>query len=257
MTATEADQTVAPEILLPDWPDQPAGVGVAVTTRRGGHSTAPWASLNMGQHVGDDPERVTANRDQVRRMLELPRDPVWLQQVHGTEVACIRQPEQRPAAAADAAYTDCIGVPLCVLTADCLPVVLTNADGTEIGVAHAGWRGLCDGVLENLVQTFTAAPEQLLAWLGPAIGPQRFEVGPEVRAAFMAQDADAAQAFRAGTGDRWLADIYHLARQRLQRVGVNRIAGGDFCTLSDTDRFFSYRRDPSTGRMATLIWRHP
>ncbi|MCH8551140.1 MAG: peptidoglycan editing factor PgeF [Natronospirillum sp.] len=244
-----------PSIQVPDWPDQPESVQVAVTLREGGVSRPPWNSLNMGVHVGDDPQAVAANRQRVMSRLSLPSEPVWLNQMHGTQVACIETPGQPVQGEADAAYTRCAGVPLCILTADCLPVLITDRDGQEVGAAHAGWRSLCHGVLENLLQQFSASPQHLLAWLGPAIGPQQFEVGPEVKAAFVEQAAEAESAFTPGDGDRWLADIYQLARQRLARAGVTRVAGGGFCTVTERAQYFSYRRDGQTGRMAALIWR--
>lgn len=243
-----------PAIMVPNWPDQPASIQAAMTQRVGGTSQAPWDSLNLGAHVGDDPAAVAANRQRVMTHLALPAKPVWLKQVHGTQVATIDTPGQRVTGEADAAYTRCAGVPLCILTADCLPVLITDRDGQEIGAAHAGWRSLCFGVLENLLHRFSAPPEQLLAWLGPAIGPQKFEIGPEVRSAFIAQAEEAESAFTPGEGDRWLADIYQLARQRLVRGGVTQVAGGDTCTVTDQAQYFSYRRDGQTGRMAALIW---
>ncbi len=244
-----------PQLLRPHWPDRPVGVEAAVTLRDGGCSRPPWASLNLGAHVGDDPECVARNRRAVASALSLPAEPVWLQQVHGTAVARIEAASTRPDGEADAAYTTLAGVPLCILTADCLPILITDRDGQEIGVAHAGWRSLCHGVVENLLQHFRMPASALTAWLGPAIGPEAFEVGPEVREAFIAAQSEAARAFRSGTGDRWLADINALARLRLQRAGVGRISGGGDCTFSDSGRYFSYRREGQTGRMATLIWR--
>ncbi|MEX0584737.1 MAG: peptidoglycan editing factor PgeF [Natronospirillum sp.] len=243
--------------LLPIiWPDRPERVQVAVTTRRGGVSLPPYDELNLGLHVGDDPDAVAQNRALLATRLRLPRAPHWLQQVHGTQVARINSASIT--ALADAAYTDQVGQPLCILTADCLPVLITSEDGWEIGAAHAGWRGLCDGVLEALVAQFKASPGALTAWLGPAIGAQAFEVGPEVRAAFLARHAAASSAFSPSPNpahpERWLADIYALARLRLRALGVEAIFGGEHCTVTENDRFYSYRRDGVTGRMASLIW---
>lgn len=244
-----------PQLLFPDWPDRPAGIRAAVTLRGGGCSQGPWASLNLGAHVEDDPECVAQNRQAVAATLDLPREPAWLQQVHGTRVVCLDHPQGQAKGEADAAYTRLPGVPLCILTADCLPVLIADAAGQEIGAAHAGWRSLCGGVLENLVSRFTVPACHLTAWLGPAIGPRAFEVGPEVRTAFVNGDSAAAKAFRPGRDDRWLADIYALARLRLQRAGLENICGGEYCTVSEPERFYSYRRDGRTGRMAALIWR--
>lgn len=248
-------------LLVPEW-DVPAGVHAVVTTRAGGVSGAPWDSLNLGMHVGDDPGSVRENRARLvaaLRGIAPCSAPQWLNQVHGVAVA-----EAEPDAEkrlhhvpdADAVTTAATGIPCVVMTADCLPVFFCDADGTRVAVAHAGWRGLCDGVLEAVVARFPV-PERVLVWLGPAIGPERFEVGAEVRAAFMAKDAGAAAAFRPGPNvGRWLADIYALARLRLERVGVHGVSGGGFCTVTEGERFFSYRRDGHTGRMASVIWLH-
>ncbi|TJZ72901.1 peptidoglycan editing factor PgeF [Chitiniphilus eburneus] len=236
--------------LQPDWP-APANVRVGVTTRLGGVSTAPYGTLNLGDHVGDDVASVAANRARVRACL--PAEPFWLQQVHGTTVA--RLDDAEAARVADAAVASTPGRVCVVMTADCLPVLLCNRAGTAVGAAHAGWRGLADGVLEATVAAMGTAPSELLAWFGPAIGPTAFEVGDEVRATFIAHTAEAAQAFRPGRiAGKWWADLYLLARQRLATLGVQSIHGGDLCTVSDAERFFSYRRDGITGRMASLIW---
>jgi len=237
------------ELLLPDWP-VPANVRALQTTRQGGLSPAPWQGLNLGDHVGDAPERVAANRAELRG--SLPAEPAWLQQVHGIHVVDAATAIDRPEA--DAAYARQPGAVCAVMTADCLPVLLCDRAGTVVAAAHAGWRGLQAGVLEATIAAMAVPPADLLAWLGPAIGPQAFEVGEEVRAAFVAADADAVQAFRPGAAGKWLADIYLLARQRLQAAGIFSVSGGDLCTVSDAGRFFSYRRDNITGRMATLIW---
>lgn len=246
--------TSDPSMLRPDWPDLPATVRTATTERNGGQSRSPYDSLNLGLHVGDDPDSVLANRQRVSRALDLTQPPCWLHQVHGTDVVTINEASDNRTEA-DAAYTRQLGVPLCILTADCLPVLISSLDGAEIGAAHAGWRGLCDGVLENLVARFEQPARALTAWLGPAIGPDHFEVGPEVRDAFVARHTEAEHCFTPGESDRWLADIYALARQRLARLGVESVHGGGLCTVRDEHRFFSYRRDGATGRMAALIWR--
>ncbi len=236
--------------LTPDWA-APAQVRALCTTRLGGLSQGPYASLNLGDHVGDVPDRVQANRERLVQVLDLPQLPRWLQQVHGCEVAtpgCAQ-------ATYDAAWTDRVDEVLVIMTADCLPVLLTDRHGRQIAAVHAGWRGLCDGVIEAALARFSTPGSEIVAWLGPAIGPNTFEVGPEVRSAFMAMDAMAEVAFRPGAGDRWMANIFELARQRLQAAGVSGIYGGDVCTFSDPDYFFSYRREGVTGRMASLIWR--
>lgn len=235
--------------ILPGWV-APAGVRALATTRLGGSSLAPWASFNLGTRVGDDPRAVAANRRLLSR--ELPAEPAWLTQVHGSR--CIDAARTAPDTEADASFTRQRGVICAVLTADCLPVLLCDDRATVVGVAHAGWRGLAAGVIEATVAAMGAPGETLMAWLGPAIGPQSFEVGGEVRDIFISRDARAAEAFVAAAGGKWLCDIYLLARQRLQALGIHRVTGADFCTVSQADRFFSYRRDGITGRMATLIW---
>lgn len=249
--------------LHPDWP-APAHVHALVTTRQGGSSEAPFNSLNLGDHVGDDPECVAANRQALARALnELApaQAPQWLKQVHGVRVitpAANAELRAQQILEADAATTTDTAVPLTVMTADCLPVFFADQQGTRIAVAHAGWRGLCDGVLEKTVAEFPHA-EQVIAWLGPAIGPLAFEVGDEVRCAFMAQDQQAEQAFSAvpEKPGHWLADLYVLARQRLARVGVTQVSGGTHCTWTESASFFSYRREGRTGRMASVIWLSP
>ena len=228
-----------------------------VTTRLGGVSSAPFASLNLGDHVGDAPEAVAANRRLLRR--HLPSEPVWLQQVHGikcidAQLAATATPTG-VATEADAGFTRAPGVVCAVLTADCLPVLLCDEDGSAVAAAHAGWRGLASGVIESTVGAMGLPGERLMAWLGPAIGPDNFEVGGEVRAAFIAHDRRAAEAFVAKPDGKWLCNIYLLARQRLAGLNVRRIASADFCTVNDTEHFYSYRRDGVTGRMASLIWR--
>ncbi|WP_233702297.1 peptidoglycan editing factor PgeF [Iodobacter ciconiae] len=236
--------------IRPDWP-APATVQAISTSRHGGVSCAPWASLNLGNHVDDSPEAVAHNRAIVRQYL--PADPIWLSQVHGVQVVDAATARQNAEADAITAHT--VNAVCAVMTADCLPVLLCNQAGTVVGAAHAGWRGLCGGVIEAAIKQMNIPPDTLMAWLGPAIGPRAFEVGAEVRAAFMAHDNTSASAFKpsANTG-KWLVDIYLLAKQRLQASGVHAIYGGDYCTVTDSDRFFSYRRDQCTGRMASLIW---
>lgn len=239
-------------VIVPEWPTL-SGVRAVVTTRLGGVSQPPYDRLNLAMHVGDAPAAVNENRRLLREGLNLPAEPLWLEQVHGTVVCDEYTPAE--GRCADAAYTDQPGVVLAVMTADCLPVFFASRDGREIGVAHAGWRGLEAGVLEATLNRFDAPVSEIVAWLGPAIGPAVFEVGDEVRAAFMAHDIEAGKAFVPARPGHWLADIYRLARQRLAAWGVTSVYGGDLCTVSDPARFYSYRRDGVTGRMASLIWR--
>ncbi|MFC3854176.1 peptidoglycan editing factor PgeF [Salinispirillum marinum] len=246
--------TIIEGILRPDWHDLPDGVNAVTTTRLGGSSEAPYSSFNLAHHVGDDLPAVQRNRARLADILALPAVPQWLSQVHGIQVMRFLEPEDATLQA-DAAYTNKPGVPLAIMTADCLPVLIASKDGEELGAAHAGWRGLCDGVIEALAGHFRARPDELTAWLGPAIGPQAFEVGAEVRAAFMAADPKAELCFVERSNGKYLADIYALARQRLTRLGIHSVSGGEYCTVTDKERFFSYRRDGKTGRMATLIWR--
>ena len=237
------------ECLRPDWPAPPA-VKALQTLRGGGCSSAPWDSFNLGDHVGDQPQCVAANRAVLRALL--PAAPCWLQQVHGT-LAVDAENGPKPVVA-DAGFTHRRGRVCAVMTADCLPVLFCDRAGSVVAAAHAGWRGLAGGVLESTLAAMAVAPGEVLAWLGPAIGPAAFEVGDEVRAAFVGGIPDAAAAFVPVSVGKWLADLYALARLRLQRAGVPSIHGGEACTFSDPARYFSYRRDGVTGRMATLIW---
>ncbi len=237
------------EPIFAQWP-APASVRACTTTRAGGISRGRWAGLNLGDHVEDDPRAVAHNRTLLADQLRLPDEPQWLSQVHGTRV---RLPGQQ-LDCADACLEDRPGRVCAVLTADCLPVLFCNVAGTRVAAAHAGWRGLLAGVLEQTVAAFDDAPEQILAWLGPAIGPSAFEVGDEVRAAFVADRADSGAHFRVHGAGHWLADLYGLARDRLGAAGVVQVSGGGLCTYSDPERFFSYRRDGVTGRMASLAW---
>ncbi len=237
------------QTIKPDWP-APAKVHALVTTRAGGVSLPPYDSLNLGDHVGDEPAAVAENRRRLRALL--PAEPAWLKQVHGTTVALadgLAQPVEADAAAAFESGTVCA-----VLTADCLPVLFCDRRGSRVAAAHAGWRGLAAGVLEASVAALDCEPAEILAWLGPAIGPQAFEVGEEVREAFVRDLPAATAAFLPGQPGKWLADIYQLARLRLARAGVSQVYGGGLCTHADAERFYSYRRDKATGRMATLIW---
>ena len=240
-----------PAFLRPDWP-APSKVQAAVSLRGGGVSNGPYASLNLGDHVGDEPAAVAENRRRLRGALQLPADPHWLRQVHGKRVVRAAA-EERPEA--DAVWTSEAETVCAILTADCLPVLFCDDSGQHLAAAHAGWRGLCAGVLEATVAALPVAPARLMAWLGPAIGPQAFEVGPEVREAFVAHAAAAAEAFVAQAGGKYRADLPQLARQRLAAVGITRIYGGRECTVQGAPHYFSHRRDGRSGRMATLIWR--
>ena len=251
-----------PATLRPDW-IAPARVQAFVTLRHGGVSRGAWGlpggepgGWNLGAHCGDDPRDVARNRALLRSLL--PAEPVWLDQVHGIDVFDADGTVPRVVLpVADAAVTMRQGCVLAVMTADCLPVMLTNRSGTVAGVAHAGWRGLCAGVLESTVAALArkTSDHEWLAWLGPAIGPRRFEVGDEVRQAFVDHEPLAAAGFTAtGRPGKWLGDLPALARQRLARAGVASIFGGHLCTVEDPDRFDSFRRDRGTGRMVSLIW---
>jgi hypothetical protein len=237
--------------LTPDWPAAP-GVRAAFTLRAGGVSLAPFDTLNVGEHVGDDPQAVTENRAHIAQLVKLPAEPHWLEQVHGIEVADLDR--TGCALRADAAVTHVAARVCAIQVADCLPVLLAAKNGSAVGAAHCGWRGLAGGVLEAAVRAMRVDPAELYAWLGPAIGPAAFEVGDEVRAAFLAQDECAAAAFVANARGRWQCDLYALARQCLARLGVQAVSGGDLCTYSEPTRFFSFRRDGRCGRMAALVW---
>ena len=274
--------------ITPDWPAPPA-VRVVTTTRSGGVSRAPYASLNLATGTGDAPAVVARNRAMVMSALELDHEPCWLDQIHGSDV--VRAARYATAPQADAGVGDAGSPPCAVLTADCLPVVLCDATGTRVGIAHAGWRGLAGGVIERCVAAMERPAGELLAWLGPAIGAESYEVGPEVRGACLAADPGAGRAFApctpdrseggppapdrneggppfpaeprrpsapsAPVADRWFADLYAIARRRLESLGIERVHGGGFCTCRDADRFFSHRRDGVTGRFATLAWIQP
>ncbi|AOY66752.1 peptidoglycan editing factor PgeF [Xanthomonas euvesicatoria pv. euvesicatoria] len=266
----------APFTLPADWPAPPR-IRALTTLRHGlGGSLPPFDTLNLGNRnsaEGDVPEQVERNRTLLAAALQLPSTPHWLRQVHGVDVVRVDAPpaapdstdhaaDQPPGAqepVADAAVTSAPGVVLAILTADCLPVVFAAVDGSEVAAAHAGWRGLADGVLERSVAAMRTPPQQLVAWLGPAAGPQVYEIGEDVFGAFVAHDAQAQQAFVATRPGHWRVDLYALARQRLQRAGVPAAAvyGGGLCTISDPQRFFSHRRDRRSGRMATLAWIAP
>jgi YfiH family protein len=235
-----------------DW-GAPTGVVAGCTTRIGGTSDGVYASMNLGAHVGDDPDAVVENRERFKAICNLPAEPRWLSQVHGPDV--VHDPDA--GTEADAAYTASPDTVCVVMVADCLPVLFASADGREVAAAHAGWRGLAAGVLENTVAAFAAPAREIRAWLGPAISAPEFEVGDEVRDAFRTADAAAIACFVPNERGRWQADLYGLARQRLARAGVTAVSGGGQCTFRDAARFFSYRRDGQCGRMAAFIFLRP
>ena len=275
--------TIDLQVITPDWP-APPGVRSAFTLRTGGVSVAPYDSLNLGAGIGDSPQAVAENRRRVREKLGLPSEPVWLQQVHGVEVVELGatvapgagghsaeaygaevRGGPKPGAAilgvdspiGDASVARGAGQVCAIRVADCMPVLFAARDGSAVAAAHAGWRGLVGGVLEATVRRLRLPASQLIAWMGPAIGPAHFEVGDEVRAAFMATDLDAAPAFVANARGRWQCDLYALARRRLTAIGISGIYGSGWCTFAESERFFSYRRSSQCGRMAALIWVEP
>jgi YfiH family protein len=262
-----------PGLIFPDWP-APAGVRAAFTLRTGGVSAAPYDSLNMGAAIGDSAEAVAENRRLVSEGLRLPSEPGWLEQVHGTHVVTLTvggdagTPARERAGLAgtaglraagavpkgDASVTWGPGRVCAIRVADCMPVLFAALDGSAVGAAHAGWRGLAGGVLEATVERLGVPASQLIAWMGPAIGQANFEVGDDVRTVFMAADRDADSAFAPNARERWQCDLYALARRRLEAMGVAGVYGGGWCTFADSERFFSFRRNAQTGRMAALIW---
>ena len=241
------------KIISAQW-SAPKHVRALTTTRMGGVSPAPYENFNLGDHVGDDAHAVHMNRAVFRQAMRLPSNPVWLKQVHGTNIVNAAAIAADADITADGAYTDKPGVVLAVLTADCLPIFLCDRNGTEVAIVHAGWRGLAAGVIEAGIRATGAPCAHLLAHLGPGIGPQSYEVGDEVRQEFVRHDSEAARAFAAVAEGKWLADMYELARMRLHSFGVTEITGGQYCTYRDKDKFFSYRRDGVTGRMVSAIW---
>ena len=246
--------TGTPSVIDADWP-APHGVVAGCTVRTGGVSEGAFAELNLAAHVGDDAGCVTENRRRLAAACHLPAEPAWLRQVHGCGVAV--NPSVTDTIEADAAYTSRAGLVCAVLTADCLPVIFATRDGGEVAVAHAGWRGLASGVLEATVAAFRGPASEILAWFGPTISQDAFEVGPEIREAFVDKDRQAASCFAENARGRWQADLYGLARLRLACLGIERIYGGEFCTFGDAERFFSYRRDGQCGRLASFVFRTP
>ena len=242
--------------LTPDWP-APPGVRAVCTTRDGGVSTGPCASLNLGDHVGDEPRCVATNRAILERAIGAR--PVYLEQVHGASGVVALDGNTEDGARADGCWTSQRGIACTIMVADCLPVLFATLDGAKVGAAHAGWRGLAGGILDATVRALAAEPASLVAWLGPAIGPQAFEVGADVKEAFEQRAANASNHFKPYREGKWLCDLPALARMRLQALGVSRIHGNDstpaWCTVSNPSRFFSYRRDRSSGRFAAAVWR--
>jgi len=236
--------------LQAEWP-APSFIQAGTTLRQGGVSTGEYSSLNIATHVGDELTSVEKNR----LRLNLPNEPQWLEQVHSTKVILLPHEEFIPKA--DAAYTEKENIICSVMTADCLPLLITNKQGSCVAAIHAGWRGLCNGIIEATIQSLPAEPESLLVWLGPAIGPDVYEVGEEVYEAYTKANNEAKQAFTSVSEKHWLFDIYKVAKLRLHSSGVKQVFGGDRCTFTEKDKFFSYRRDNVTGRMASMIWIEP
>ena len=251
-------------LYLPaDWPDdgsvtpaplQPENVHAFTTLRTGGVSSGGYSEYNLADHVGDEPQAVRSNRAKLRDDLSLPAEPVWLEQVHSNKVVRADEISAGQIVQADASFTTKKGVVCVVMTADCLPVFICNQAGTEVAVAHAGWRGLHAGIISNTIKAMQSSAQQLLVSLGPAIGAGEFEVGDDVLTAFVDKNSANRSAFVATTKGHYLCDIYQLARTELESIGVDKIAGGNCCTYREEQRFYSYRRQPKTGRMASLIW---
>ena len=237
--------------ISPDWP-APDNIRAFSTTRHGGFSQAPFDSLNFGDHVGDDIALVSQNRAQLRQIIQAPEEPLWLKQAHSDHV--VNSLDWQLNIEADAIFSQHRNHVCTIMTADCLPILLCNQQGDTVAAIHAGWRSLAAGIIEKTLRRFQCDSSSIMAWLGPAIGPSQFEVGQDVYDAFCRHSPSASQAFKATDNSHYLADIYQLARQRLESQAITAIYGGDFCTVSDEQRFFSYRRDGKTGRMATLIW---
>ncbi|MFT7053042.1 MAG: YfiH family protein [Psychromonas sp.] len=251
----EANKHSEVQLLKPNW-SAPAHIQAFSSTRLGGDSLDPYAGLNLGLHVGDEPLIVGKNRSTLAKTLSLPEKLFWLNQTHSTTLLKLEE-NTASGLTADAAWTRCKNTPCIVMTADCLPLLITDKLGTFVAAIHAGWRGLCDGIIEKSINTICGQlavnAKDLLVWLGPCIGKNAFEVGDEVRAAFIAKNAQAEGAFSA-SGDRWLADLQQLARLRLAPFNVFEITASEYCTFSQSELFYSYRRDGVTGRMASLIW---
>jgi YfiH family protein len=245
-----------PAFIVPDWP-APSAVRAVITCRSQGASQPPFGQFNLAQHVGDDSKAVANNRQLLQHTLSLVEQPLWLNQVHGTEIAYV--PDADPCPTADGSFSDQLNPACVVLTADCLPILLCNQLGTKVAAVHGGWRGLCGGIIGNALKYFDCT-DTILAYLGPAISVAFFEVGPEVRAAFLTSAKDdvhrqaIAKAFVASVGDRYRADLYALAKAELRHFGVDHIYGGEFCSYAQSEQFYSYRRDQICGRNASMIW---
>lgn len=248
-----SDRFKETDLVRPDWP-APGNIRAFSTTRRGGVSRGPWASLNLGPNCGDEPANVLENRRRIARLL--PAEPLWMEQVHGARV--LESGEDGTGhEQADARVESAPGRVVTIMSADCLPVLLCDEDGARIGAAHAGWRGIAAGVIEATVERMEASPGRLMAWLGPAISGAVYEVGDDVRDAFAAAEGHARRSVDGSFtrhGGRWLLDVAGAARRILEALGVQRVYGGGFCTYREPDRFFSHRRDGATGRMASVIW---
>jgi YfiH family protein len=242
------------DFIQPNWPAANK-IRAYTTTRIGGVSVAPYDSFNLAAHVGDNLDQVEKNRAILREKLQLPAEPLWLTQTHGTHV--VAADATQPYIEADASYTDRPNVVCAVQTADCLPLLICNRDATLVAAIHAGWKGLAAGVIESTLTTLNVPGNELLVWLGPAMGPQAFEIGKDVYQAFTDKHSEAELGFKAISAEKWLANIYLLAKQRLHAFGITAIYGGEFCTFTESEKFFSYRRNPITGRMASLIWISP
>ncbi len=242
---------LSPSLITPDWP-APHGINACATTRSGGLSLPPYDSFNLAEHTGDDPDAVTANRNALYAALRIGVPPRWLEQQHGTRVIDSADPDADPQA--DGACTSAHSVVCAVLTADCLPVLLCDRDGTRVAALHCGWRGIARGIIEAGIAAMQRPPSSLLAWLGPAIGPTVYEVGEEVREALITMSGALAAAFQPASAGHWLLDLTGAARMLLEQQGVGGLYGGKHCTYAEPDRFFSHRRDGLTGRMATCIW---
>lgn len=242
---------MATDFILPNWPVKPNIKSIS-TTRLGGVSKNLFRSLNLATHVGDDPAHVAKNREYLKRFAGLPAGPVWLQQVHGTHI--VNAGTASPGTTADGSITKEPNVVCAVMTADCLPLLLTTDKGDRVCALHAGWRGLAAGIIEKSIDEMSTDPDKVIVWMGPAIGPEHFEVGNDVFQEFETKYSGVLKAFKAVGNEKWLMNIYETARQILEMSGVYRIYGGEYCTYSDKDRFYSYRRDNVCGRMASLIW---
>lgn len=254
--SAESSKKPGIEVIKPNWPVAD-NIHAFCTTRNIGHankiSRGSYASFNLALHVEDNPAQVEVNRELLKTELSLPAEPVWLDQVHGRQVVNVADVKHL-APEADASISISANKVCAVMTADCLPVLICNRKGNKVAAAHAGWRGLLDGVIESTIESLNEKNSDLLVWLGPAIGPQSFEVGQEVRSAFIENFAQAEETFKENRPGHYLADIYQLARLRLKRIGIESVYGGDYCTYNEANRFYSYRRDGKTGRQASLIW---